>query len=359
MKRLSSLFLVLTLLLIIGALGFLPTTTVEAQANVPWTGIFYSTTNFENSPTSVVVSYPAGLNQNWGAGPPTDPVSGQPLVGIPADNFSARFTANTTIAAGLYEFIVLGDGGVRLTINGNTEVINDLGTQGPVTRSAIVNIGGGQTQLTLEYIEFTGNAFIQINWIPSTGTPSASTTSDPGFGVVNVVTVRGLALRTGPFLGASLVGVARPGVDYPVLARNIQEGLFTWYFIQFDIDTQGWVSGRYLTFTTGTPDAAPIVDSTNFDTIYDPPGQVIGLTRSVMNFRVHPTQRSARIAAVPQLIWGAQVEILARTVQGGSDFWYQVRYTVEDGSASYVGWIFAPFVGIQAGSDPIDTVPIL
>jgi len=170
--------------------------------------------------------------------------------------------------------------------------------------------------------------------------------------------VSGLSVRTGPFLGASLVAVARPGVSYPVIARNTQEGLFSWYLIQFDADTIGWSSGRYLAFETGAPENVPLENSTAFDTIYDPPGLVIGVTRSVMNFRTFPTRRVARVAPIPQLFWGAEVEILARTVQGGQDYWYQVRYNAEDGN-SYVGWIFAPYVGIQFGSDPIDTVPIL
>ena len=78
-----------------------------------------------------------------------------------------------------------------------------------------------------------------------------------------------------------------------------------------------------------------------------------------MNFRTLPTERAPRIAAVPQLDWGAQFEILARTRQGGEDFWYQIRYTPTNSDTSYVGWVFAPYIGFVLGSDPIDTVPSL
>ena len=77
-----------------------------------------------------------------------------------------------------------------------------------------------------------------------------------------------------------------------------------------------------------------------------------------MNFRIFPSQRVARVSGMPQLIWGAEVEIIARTIQGGRDFWYQVRYTPPDSTTTYTGWIFAPFVGIVRGSDPIDSVPV-
>ncbi|MEL6402773.1 MAG: PA14 domain-containing protein [Chloroflexota bacterium] len=347
------------LALIIGVLAFIPTAVTQAQTDVTWTAIYYPDTDFgATSGTSRSgFVYTGGLSENFGTGAPTDPTTGQPITGIPADGWSARYSANATIAAGTYEFIVLGDGGVRLQIN-NEVVINDLTTQGSSTRTAIRTLTGGQFALTLDYIDFTGNAVIQINWVTSDGTPSQQQPTAVPANLVNVVQVRGLSVRTGPFLGGSLVAVARPGVSYPVLARNTQEGLFSWYLIQFDEDTIGWSSGRYLAFETGAPENVPLQNTTAFDTIYDPPGRVVGVTRSVMNFRTLPTRRVARIPEIPQLEWGAEVEILARTVQGGEDFWYQVRYNTENGN-SYVGWIFAPYVGIQFGSDPIDTVPIL
>lgn len=355
MRQLFKILSIVGLFVFIGALTLVPASPSEAQTGVTWTGSFYPSTNFTGS--SAIASYPGGLNQNWGTGPPTAPLTGQ-VPGIPADNFSVRFATNTTIAAGVYEFIVLADGGVRLSVNGEA-VIDDLGGMGLSERGAIVNITGGSYVLVLEYVEYTGNALIQINWIPSTGTPTVGEETAIPAALVTVVQVQGLAVRTGPFLGGSLVAVARPGGDYPVIARNTQEGLFTWYLIQYDADTQGWSSGRYLSFSQGAPENVPLQNTTDFDTIYDPPGTVIGVTRSVMNFRQFPTQRAARIPQVPQLFWGAEVEILARTVQGGNNFWYQVRYTPENSSTSYVGWIFAPYVGIKFGSDPLDTVPII
>jgi uncharacterized protein YgiM (DUF1202 family) len=208
--------------------------------------------------------------------------------------------------------------------------------------------------VVVEFNDTSGQAVLNVNWVVSTGTPQATGTGVP-IAVGSVVNVRGLAVRSGPFLGGSMVAVARQNVEYPLLARNTQEGLFTWYLIQYDTDTRGWVSGRYLTIT-GDVNQLQTQSATAFDTVYDPPGRVVGVTRSNMNFRVYPTQRSIRVAAVPQLEWGAEVEILARTVQGGRDFWYQVRYNKADGT-THVGWILAAYVGVSG--DPIDTVPII
>lgn len=352
MKRVFSFAILLLLLIFIGAMAFVPAVPTEAQAGVAWTATFFPSNNLSGS--SVIVNYPNGLSQNWGAGAPRD-ASGVVIPGMPTDNFSARFVTNTTLVTGFYEFTILADDGVRLIANGQT-LIDDFGATGQKQRSVIAQVAiGGAFQIVVEYAEYTGNALIQVNWVTSNGTPQPTATPQP-LAIVNVTGVRGLALRTGPFLGASLVAVARPGTDYNVLARNTQEGLFTWYFIQFDADTQGWVSGRYLAFTLGTPDSVPLRNSTPFDTVVDPAGLVVGTTRSVMNFRVFPTERSARVAAMPQLAWGANVEILARTVQGGQNFWFQVRYNVPNTNTSLVGWIYAPFVAISG--DPIDSVPI-
>jgi hypothetical protein len=361
MRRLYLTLGILTLLFSVGAAILLPIPRSIAQAGVTWVGLFFQPPVGNNDCTaqgtsSIPVIY-NGLNKNWGTGAPTD-TNGSPIPGMPADCFSAIFTASSVnFAPGLYEFIILADDGVRLRINSDI-VIDDYGITGLRERSVIVNILGGLYTITLEYVEYSDNAVIQVNWVPSDGTPRATITPPPTH-IANVVQVRGLAVRTGPFLGGSLIAVARPEVQYPVLARNTQEGLFTWYYIQYDVDTFGWSSGRYLTFSVGDPATLPLENSTHFDITYDPPGDVIGVTRSVMNFRVHPTQRSPRVAAVPQLFWGAEVEILARTVQGGRDFWYQVRYTPEKSATSYIGWIFAPYVGIKAGSAPIDSIPVI
>lgn len=355
LKRFINPTLIFVMLLFSGTLVWTSISPVEAQTSVPWTANFYPSNDFTGAFQNV--TFPTGISQNWGAGPPTDPTTGQALTGIPADNFSARFTANTNITGGLYEFIVVADGGVRLNINQQV-LIDDIGNQGPATYSVIVSLATGGYLIQLDYVDYSGTALIQVNWVTSDGTPTANTGSTPPIATGEVVQVRGLSVRSGPFLGATMLGVARPGATYPILARNTQEGLFTWYLIQYDVETRGWVSGRYFAIIDGSGEP-PLITADEFTTVYDPPGLVTGITRSNMNFRTLPTQRAPRLEVVPQLEWGAYVEILARTRQGGQDFWYMVRYTPANSSSSYVGWIYAPFVDIVGGSDPIDTVPRL
>jgi hypothetical protein len=339
-------------LMLLGALVALPAVNAQTGTAV-FAGIFYNTANLTGPVINATpILYSNGLRNLVWAASPTDG-SGNIIPGMNPDNWSAIFTATVSFTAGFYEFIVDADDGVRVLIDTNV-VIDQFGSTGLKNHRAIVNLTGGTYTVVVELNDISGQSVLNLNWVVSTGTPQATGTAAP-IAVGNVNSVRGLAVRSGPFLGASMVAVARQAADYPLLARNSQEGLFTWYLIQFDADTQGWVSGRYLT-VEGDPNLLPTAAATAFDTVYDPPGRVVGVTRSNMNFRVYPTERAARVAAVPQLEWGATVEILARTVQGGRDFWYQVRYNRADGT-SYVGWILAAYVGVSG--DPIDTVPII
>lgn len=346
--RIGWLFVVLALLLLI-PLGSAQTTD---PTTVIWNGTFYDTVT-PGTGNSTTTTY-TGLNRNWGSGAPTDS-AGTPLPGIPADNWSARFTASATFDAGTYIFTVTADDGVRLLIDGTT-VIDNFVANGLTVNSATVVITAGSHNLQVDYFDATGDAQLNVTWALS-GVSGTPTVTPPPAVTAQVVRVEGLAVRTGPFLGGSLIAVARPDTAYTVLAFNQQEGLFTWYQIQYDEDTVGWSSGRYLELT-GDPSVLPEVNPEAFNIVYDPPGTVYGVTRSVMNFRIFPTPRVPRVGGAAQIPWGATVEILARTVQGGRDFWYQVRY-VDENNNSYVGWILAAYVGILRDSDPLDTVPIL
>lgn len=245
MRRYSNLISILVMVLVIGVMGGISSQTVHAQSNVAWTALFFPSTDFTG--TSQLVSYPAGLSVNWGLNAPTDPTTAFPVAGIPVDNFSVRFSANAVIPAGTYDFTVIADGGVRLAVN-NAVIIDALGNTGATTQTGTATITGGMSLLVLEYVEFTGTALVQITWQPSITVPSAQATAIPmNIANADVGGVTGLALRSGPYLGASLVAVLRPGITYTVTAQNNAEGAVTWYRVTTNPNGQtGWASGRFL-----------------------------------------------------------------------------------------------------------------
>jgi uncharacterized protein YgiM (DUF1202 family) len=219
---------------------------------------------------------------------------------------------------------------------------------GLIGQAATVTLAGGTYTLIIDYNDKSGSARLQFSWqtATSTGTtPGAPTATPVPAATGAVVGVNGLALRTGPYKGASLINVARPGKNYDLLARNTSEGIYTWYLIKVSDTQQGWVSGRYLEIT-GDPNGLPF-QGTLFDTIDAVPDVgATGSTRSVMNLRVRPSERTQRLTQIP---WGETVPIIGRTVQGGKDFWYQVVYQ------GRVGWIFAAYVTARGN---MEAVPI-
>jgi hypothetical protein len=334
------------MLVAVSFLLFLPSTPVSAQAQfgTNWIGQFFNSSDLSGTVVATA-SYPNGLNQQWGITGPKDG-SGVIVPGVNIDNFSARFSSTQTLTAGTYTFIATYDDGLRLSINGQI-VIDDFLPGALRSKQATVAITGGVYSFVVDYLETTSEATIQVSWLTSntTTTPTGPTATVVPPATGSVEGVNGLSLRTGPYLGGSLVGVIRPGTTYDVLAKNNNEGIFTWYLIKVSDTKQGWVSGRYFT-VTGNVGVVPEI-RTVFDEVDGAPELgVVGVTRSVMNMRVRPSKRTGLIT---QLAWGAEVSIIGRTRQGGRDFWYQIRV---NGTS---GWILAAFVRVRGN---LDSVPV-
>jgi uncharacterized protein YraI len=342
MKRTRHVWVVL--LLLIGLFALLPGLAVRADFGVNWSATFFPSADLTG--TGVPVAGINGINFNWGSGPPV--INGVAVPGMPVDNFSARFTSTQTFSAGTYQFVAASDDGIRVYIDGALVLDRFVG-RALTTDTFTQTLTAGIHNLTVEYFEGIDQAIVQFQWFlqgADTGTviaPTSAFTPVPALSV-QVVNVRGLSVRTGPYLGASLITVARPGTPYTPIARNTDEGQYTWYLIQVG-DKTGWASGRYLQ-VTGDPNTIP-VRGTIFDQIDNAPNVgVVAIPRSVMNFRRRPSQRAALIG---QIAWGAETELIGRTIQGGNNFWFQVRYNGQ------VGWIYAPFVSTRGN---INAVPI-
>lgn len=358
MKR-TVLGVLLVLLVFALAISFLTAPVMAQNTGTGWLGTFYNTTDLSGAPVATDVPYPTGVFENWGSGPPLDD-NGQPIPNVNADNFSARFVSSQVFTTGgLYTFTVYVDDGARILINGAVVLDqfspNTTGTYRTFTFQQ--NITANSTvAMEIQYVEFTGQAVMSFQWGLASGgggdgggipTGPTATPVPPALGTIH--TVRGNALRTGPYLGASMIGVVRPNIQFPILEVNYDEGLFPWYKIQDNHQRIGWVSGRYLR-VTGDLNRVPVT-TTIFDEIDNPTDlprlvNVVGYTRSVMNFRRRPSQRTDLLGQIP---WGAPVEVIGRTVQGGMNFWLHVRYE------GVVGWIYAPYVKLEG---VVDALPI-
>ena len=125
-------------------------------------GSYFSGTTLAGTP---LLSRIEGVDFDWG--------SGKPGTGLPADNFSVRWTGTVTVpTSGSYRFRTVSDDGVRLWVNG-TQRINNWTDHGPTnnTSSSLSLTAGQRVFITLEYYENGGGAVIRLQWL----TPGAST----------------------------------------------------------------------------------------------------------------------------------------------------------------------------------------
>ncbi|MDX2161079.1 MAG: SH3 domain-containing protein [bacterium] len=346
------------LILLVGlAVLSLPLTgavTVQAQAQfgTGWNGQFFNTPDL----TGAVVytqAFPTGLNVNWGTSSPAPGV-------VNVDGWSARFESVQLFNEGTYEFVVASDDGVRVFID-NVLVLDRFVGRVLTTDRFQQTLTPGTHTLRVEYFDGLDQAALQFQWFQVS---SAIGTGTPGFGgggaglitgtpgitgctttCATVTGVRGLALRTGPYLGASFITTLTQDTSYTVTGRNRDEGIYSWYRLDVGNGRTGWASGRYLTINVDI-NQVPILGS-EFDNLDNAPDiGVMGAPRSVMNIRRRPSQRTARIGSVP---WGAPVAIIGRTIQAGTAKWYQIRYE------GVTGWIDARWVSV---SGEINAIPI-
>ena len=341
LHRAAALMIIAVLLL----LALMPLLSVQAESGTNWNAIYYNTNDL-SGPVVYTEVLPGGINVNWGIGSPN------PAVNV--DNFSARFTSVQNFSGGVYEFRISSDDGVRLYIDG-VRVLDKFVGRILTTDVFQQTLTAGTHSLTVEYVEFIDQAMIRVEWFGLTlgGTPGLTPGLTPGVsaltpGVLTTPTAaytgplatvtgaRGLALRTGPYLGASFVTTLIGGDSYPVLARNRDEGTYNWYLLRVG-DRMGWASGRYLTLNVDL-NTLPLQGS-----IFD---QIDGTAdigaraypRAVMNLRTRPSTRMPEIADVP---WGASLELIGRTVQAGVNQWLHVRYN------GIVGWVDARWVTVK------------
>ena len=123
---------------------------------------YFANTSLTGAPA--LTRQDAAVNFDWGAG--------SPGAGVPADQFSARWTKAVQLAAGSYAFSVTSDDGARLYVDGQL-VLNHWTLQGPTTYTATRHLDEGTHNIVLEYFENGGGAVAQFSFGPTNDPPPA------------------------------------------------------------------------------------------------------------------------------------------------------------------------------------------
>jgi hypothetical protein len=104
------------------------------------------------------------INNDFGTGSPP---------GVPADGFSARYEGTVNVDAGVYEFALGGDDGVRLYIDG-VRVIDRWVDQAFTTYRHTQTMTAGQHTVRVEFYENGGVARVDLDFNKVTQSPPAS-----------------------------------------------------------------------------------------------------------------------------------------------------------------------------------------
>ena len=117
-----------------------------------WRGEYFNNRHLSGQP--VVVRDDPAIDFTWWGN--------SALPGLPADDFSARWTRQLPFDAGTYRFRVTADDGVRLWV-GDRLLLDDW-REGQSTRTAEVNLAAGPQVVRLEYFERGGEALARLTW---------------------------------------------------------------------------------------------------------------------------------------------------------------------------------------------------
>lgn len=144
-----------------------------------WRGEYFANQSLSGQPAAVRDD--ANVDFSWGRN--------APMSGLPADNFSVRWTRNLDLAPGRYRFTTSTDDGVRLWVNGHL-LIDQWRDQATSTYNGEIWVSGS-VPVKLEYYDARDYALINLRWQPATSVPPPSSPgpgtriivddTDPGF----------------------------------------------------------------------------------------------------------------------------------------------------------------------------------
>ena len=118
-----------------------------------WKGEYFNNKSLSGTPA--IVRNDASINFDWGMG--------SPGAGVTPDGFSARWSQNLSLAAGMYRFRMTVDDGARLFVNGHT-LIDAWKLQAATQHTGDIYLPGGPVTVQMEYFEESGNAVARLTW---------------------------------------------------------------------------------------------------------------------------------------------------------------------------------------------------
>jgi hypothetical protein len=117
-----------------------------------WRGEYFNNRDLAGAP--VIVRNDQSIDFDWG--------TSSPGLGLPADNFSVRWSRSLSFSAGNYRFRARADDGVRVFVD-NVAIIDEW-HDGDATYTGYINLSGSNHPVRVEYFERLGKARITVWW---------------------------------------------------------------------------------------------------------------------------------------------------------------------------------------------------
>ena len=138
-----------------------PTAPTPTNFGAGLSGAYFNNTKLSGSP---VLQRVEAINFDWGTGAPGP--------GVPADNFSVRWTGQIEIPeTGSYRFQTLSDDGVRVYVDGVRVVNNWTAHSATRNTSSARSYTAGKHTISVEFYEAGGSAVMKLYWLlPGTTT---------------------------------------------------------------------------------------------------------------------------------------------------------------------------------------------
>jgi hypothetical protein len=126
---------------------------VTAASYPDWKGEYWANRRLEGSPA--LVRNDKAVDFDWG--------TGAAAVGLPAGNFSARWSRQVTFEPGIYRLYALADDGIQVYVDGKLVLDKWRDGSGDEVYTADLVLSG-KHKVVVEYYERDGNALVEFWW---------------------------------------------------------------------------------------------------------------------------------------------------------------------------------------------------
>lgn len=304
--------------------GVINPPTAQPQPVGTWTAQYFNNTSLSGSPVTTLGL--DNLNVNWGRNAPAN--------GMPADNWTARFTANIYFNAGTYRFSVNADDAFRMYINSRQVYETFSNPRADVLLTYDVYLPAGNAFIQVDYREYIGPAFLYVSWSQVSQNPPTPQPNVPIGQAQLTINTGNLNLRSTPFVGDNIITQLPRGTTYAIVGRTTGSD---WYQVRAGQNV-GWVSARYV-IASNTQNVPVVNTQVSAPNVPNNPTAYALRANANVNIRSGAVLSSSRLGILPN---NTTANIVARN---SSNTWWLINY------GGVTGWVNGSYVVIPANID--------